>query len=414
MNKTYIISIPNKQQKLARELSRQSGRIYSKVVSTIFNLKQKKDVWLKENNMIKLIRLYSNNFKLHSQTKQSIVKQYYNNLNSYFKSKGENKSPPYKTKKYNKVPYKKSAINLKNDNILRFSNGRKGKTFKINVPSLTKKPKYAELIYNKNIDKYQMHIVIDIENKKTNYKNNKILAIDLGVIHPLVTFNGKKVKIYNGGKLNSYLRYRNKELARLQKKISNCDKYSNRWKKLNRARHKLLDKSKNKINDLLQKYTSFLIDSCLGEKISKIVIGDIKGIRSNINYRAKSNQKIHQWLSGKVYNLITYKAKSVGIKVKLQNEAYTTQTCPQCGNRYKPKNRNYNCPSCKFKYHRDGVGAINIWRKYLEKNTISQVEGVLASPLGIRYNPDLSCHNKWNNNPFEDNKTIYPSDMEET
>lgn len=381
MDKTYIISIPGEQQELAHKLTRQSGRIYSKVISTIFKLKQNKDIWLEKGDMEKLIRLYSEDFKLHSQSKQGIVQQYYDNLKAYFKSKDKTKNskPPYRTKKYNKVIYKRAAIKLKDNGILRLSNGRKGTPFKIEVSALDKEPKYAELIYNQNLDRYQLHIVVNVENKKIEYETDKTLAVDLGVIHPLVTFDGQEVKIYNGGELNSYLRYRNKELNKLQKKMSRCDKYSSRWKKLNRARRKLLEKSRNKINDLLQKYTSSLVGSCIEGEVSTIVIGDIKGIREDIDYSSKSNQKLHQWLAGKIYDLIEYKAESVGIKVELQDEAYTSQTCPQCGSRYKPKNRNYKCSECGFKYHRDGVGAINIWRKYLERKDISQVEGVFAA-----------------------------------
>ena len=40
MNKTYIL--PIEQQELAYKLSRLSGRIYSKTVSTIFKLKENK------------------------------------------------------------------------------------------------------------------------------------------------------------------------------------------------------------------------------------------------------------------------------------------------------------------------------------------------------------------------------------
>jgi hypothetical protein len=42
------------------------------------------------------------------------------------------------------------------------------------------------------------------------------------------------------------------------------------------------------------------------------------------------------------------------------NEAYTSQTCPNCGERYKPKGRAYCCPACGFQSHRDAVGAANI------------------------------------------------------
>jgi len=42
----------------------------------------------------------------------------------------------------------------------------------------------------------------------------------------------------------------------------------------------------------------------------------------------------------------------------------TSQVCPLCGSKNRPQNRNYECKKCGFRYHRDGVGAINIYRKY--------------------------------------------------
>ena len=403
MNKTYIL--PIEQQDLAHRLSRLSGRIYSKTLSTIFKLKQSKDIWLSKGNMEKLTKLYASEFGLHSQTKQGIVQQYFNNLKSFFKSKdkADNPKPPYRTRKFNKVIYKKSAIKLKDNDILRLSNGRGTTPLRIKTKNLNQRPKYAEIIYHSKEDKYKLHVVVDIENEKINYTNDKTLAIDLGQIHPMTTFDGKQSLIYNGGKLNSFIRFRNKELGKLQNKMSKCQKYSNRWKKLNRGKKKLLLKSKNKVMDVLQKYTSHLISYCIKKKISTIVIGDIKGVRENINFGTKTNQKLHQWVFKQITDMIEYKAKSIGIEVDYQEESYTSQTCPKCNNKYKPKNRNFDCPNCNFKYHRDSIGAINIHRKYtrgsLDKS--SRLEGVLTSPYGIRYNSNsISCLIEWNSRPF--------------
>lgn len=56
-----------------------------------------------------------------------------------------------------------------------------------------------------------------------------------------------------------------------------------------------------------------------------------------------------------------------GIRVTLQNEAYTSQTCPnlKCGHKHKPKGRVFKCPQCGLRAHRDVVGAANILSKYL-------------------------------------------------
>jgi putative transposase len=47
------------------------------------------------------------------------------------------------------------------------------------------------------------------------------------------------------------------------------------------------------------------------------------------------------------------------IVVVEENGSYTTQLCPKCESKHKPKDRNYICPVCGFSYHRDGVGAVN-------------------------------------------------------
>ena len=40
---------------------------------------------------------------------------------------------------------------------------------------------------------------------------------------------------------------------------------------------------------------------------------------------------------------------------------------------------------CGFQYHRDGLGAYNIRRKYLGELETPQVVGAMASPIGVRY-----------------------------
>ena len=64
----------------------------------------------------------------------------------------------------------------------------------------------------------------------------------------------------------------------------------------------------------------------------------------------------------------------------LQEELYTSRTCPKCGQvRSKVRGRLFRCtnPGCRFVWHRDGIGAVNIWRKYLGSGP---VVGVMAPP----------------------------------
>jgi len=50
-----------------------------------------------------------------------------------------------------------------------------------------------------------------------------------------------------------------------------------------------------------------------------------------------------------------------------------------------------------FRYHRDGVGAINIYRKYTGENPL--VVGQLACPTGVRFEAHLCCPARWNVHP---------------
>lgn len=71
-------------------------------------------------------------------------------------------------------------------------------------------------------------------------------------------------------------------------------------------------------------------------------------------------------------------AERRGIGVVLQEEAYTSRTCPKCGHRRsKVTGRVFRCTNqrCKFTWHRDGVGAVNIRYKYRGEFGIPHVVG---------------------------------------
>lgn len=95
---------------------------------------------------------------------------------------------------------------------------------------------------------------------------------------------------------------------------------------------------------------------------------------------------VRKWAAGRVWQMLSYKAQKLAMKTTLQNEAYTSQECPVCLHRQKVKGKNYHCTNCGFKYHRDGVGSINIRRKYLN---LGSVVGVMAPPFGVPFKPHI-------------------------
>ena len=294
---------------------------------------------------------------LHSQSIQTVRKQYFKSWKSYSvlkKTSGVvNPKPPNKRKNY-LIP----------------------KNFDMSKAHLIAT---VDLCYH--FGNWELHFTY-IDDIETPASGSGIVGVDIGEIHPIVSHDGQHTDIYNGRYIRSLYRQRNKVLAAFSHVISRCQRHSKRWWQLTRRKWKRIRKIENQIKDALNKHTTKFVSLCQRCGIGRIVLGDLTGIRENINYGKRVNQKLHQWAFAKVTRLVVYKAKAVGIKVEQIDEAYTSQTCPKCGIRKKPTNRNYTCP-CGFKYHRDGVGAINIRQKYLG-HLGDPVVAVMVPPLGFR------------------------------
>ena len=329
---------------------------------------------------------------LHSQSIQDVRQRYFKSWKSYsvLKKTGgvQRPKPPNKRKNYQTTRWKKSAIQFVEGSLfgkrLQLSMGKGRPKLDIPLPksfdmSKTHRIATIDLVYT--YGKWELHFTYTQEIELPE-SGSGISGADIGEIHPIVSNDGQHTDIYNERYIRSLYRHRNKVLAEFSQTLSRCKRHSKRWWKLTRRKWKRIRKIDNQIKDALHKHTTTYVNRCAGNNIGTIVLGDLTRIRANINYGKRSNQKLHQWAFGKITELVTYKAKILGIKVVKINEAYTSQTCPKCGNRKKPTNRNYTCP-CGYAYHRDGVGAINIRQKYLDRLG-DPVVADMAPPLGFR------------------------------
>ena len=315
----------------------------------------------------------SNRF-LHSQSRQAVRERYFKSWNSYsaLKKNGsiQTPKPPNKRKNYLTTRWKKSAIRFVKSSLfgkrveLSLAQGQP----KIDIPlpsnfDMSKVEHIATIDLCYNYGQWTLHFSYKYETETTE-TGQEVVGVDIGEIHPIVSHDGTDTRIFNGRYIRSLYQLRNKVLAEFSQTISRCKRHSKRWWRLTRRKWKRIKKIDNQITDALHKQSTKFVKYCQTKGVGTIVLGDLTGIRNTINYGKRANQKLHQWAFGKIAALITYKARSLGIKVKTIDEFYTSQTCPKCGNRKKPTNRNYTC-TCGFKYHRDGVGAINIRQKYL-------------------------------------------------
>lgn len=389
--KTYRIPVPKHLYLRCRELMQYSGRVYSKTVSVIKKMHRKKGIWLSLNTMQKYIKFWARDIPLHSQTKQALVERYFDALKGFFEARNKNPDvkPPFRTRKFYPVIWKNQAVKLLKDGTIRLAavNKQEPLYIKTNLPS-DLDIRQVTLVFDKKARKYFLHVSVAVQTKEVISGNN-VAGVDLGVIHPMVVAAEDKTLIFNGGVLNAKIQYRNKKLAEFQQKLAKKKKGSRRYKKLRRAMTRLLYRiSANQVDDILHKYTTYLVGWCVENGINTLAVGDPRGIRERVQYSAKSNQKIHGWMFRRIIEMLKYKAQAFGIKVVLKEESYTSQTCPVCGERTKTSNRNFRCKNCGFEAHRDAVGAFNIRAKYTGG---SLVVGFLAYPAGVRYNSHLRC-----------------------
>ena len=334
---------------------------------------------------------------LHSQSVQYVSHRYFAAWRSYSALKQNGNSdakPPRKRKTYFTHRWLRSAIRVEDGLLgkrLRLSMGAGRPPIEIPLPkafdvSESEHIAAIDLVYE--YGRQCLHIVYRTDDDIPDAPGDEVLGVDLGEIHPMVTHDGEETLIFNGRYIRSLYRLRNKVNAQFQSLIMRCKRYSKRYRKLVQRKWKTLHRLDRQIADALHKHTATLRDICGRRGIGTMAIGDVTNIRQNMDYGATSNQKLHQWPFAKLVQQVTYKCAAVGIKVVSCNEAYTSQTCPSCNARRKPTNRNYRCKSCGFTYHRDGVGAINIRRKYLGHFDVP-VAAAMIPPRGIRLDARL-------------------------
>lgn len=356
-----------------------AGELYSSALASFWRTVRKKDLWIKPSSMMR----WRNSEKLHAHSADAVVQTFYGSLKSWRqRRKSDPKArPPRKRRKFYKVQWKDSAIRIK-DGYLILSNGKSNNPLRIRWHWGS--PKLIEMGWNGA--EYELRVCY-LKLNPQPIKSGITVGIDLGEVHMAGAHTGKETFILNGRGLRSKRRYQNKLKAQLSRLIDTKKRGSRRRKQLARSKQQQLTKMDNQIRDILHKQTTKLISVLKNRGTQMVVIGDVRNIRNGLDYGSRANQKLHQWVHGKLRWMLTYKAEQEGMQVVLQDEAYTSQECPQCGKRHKPTGRWYKC-KCGFEYHRDGVGAINIRKKYLG---CGQVVGEMAPPIGLRHSPHAQC-----------------------
>lgn len=364
-------------------LAQASGELYKRTVVYFWRCVRRSDRWLSPAALMRRL----NSKKLHAHSADAVVQSFCNSLKSWRslrKSKSEAR-PPKRFGKYFKVVWKVSAIHLKNGSLV-LSNG-KGNEPLIISGWRHKKPTIIEMGWDDK--EYELRCVYGYEAPE-KVKGGLIAGVDLGEIHLATVVDGRGAVIVNGRALRSQRRYQNKLKGKLASMIDVKKKGSYRRNRLIKSKRRQLLKLRNQIMDTHHKQTTRLVRTLKERGVGTVVIGDLRDYRDGLDRGKKSNQFLHGWTCGESRRMIEYKSERLGMACVLQEESYTSQTCPACGSRHKPNGRNFRCKSCGLACHRDVVGATNIRTKYLGEGS-GPVVGAMASPIGVRFRPHMRC-----------------------
>lgn len=179
--------------------------------------------------------------------------------------------------------------------------------------------------------------------------DGNVMGIDLGIKCPAVSYcSDGSVKFYGNGRKNKYVR---RHYAYLRKKLQTS-------KKMNTVR-RINDKEQRIMRDTDHKLSHDIVETAVTHNVKVIKLEQLQNIRSTTRKSRKNNHSLHTWSFYRLAQFIEYKARLAGISVEYVNPAYTSQTCPICGNVHHADDRSYTC-ECGFHIHRDLLGAMNI------------------------------------------------------
>ena len=385
----------------ADALNRESGRIYTATLVEHYRVYRHTGNWLSPKADEKLSDFITGETILHAHSRDAAQQGFAKACKTAraYKKMGLNSHYPHRIKHWRTTIWKSTGIRKREETLL-LALARGHKPVQVRLPEKLQSLEpiaFVEmrLVWDKAGRHYQWHAVIEDGTTPNAAPGSNVAGIDLGEVHPAAASDGAQSVIFSARQLRSLAQYSNKRLAGLQQKQSKKTKGSKRWKRIQRRKSRFLAQQKRRKRDIEHKVSRAVVAWAVERKVGKLAVGDVRDAADGVALGKQTNQKIANWPHGKLRTYIAYKAAAKGMTVELVNEAYTSQTCPNCGERHKPKGRVYRCPACGFQSHRDAVGAANIRSVFLYGKPGQSPPGEVKyrhpfKRVGMRSRPDTA------------------------
>jgi putative transposase len=369
MLRTHLFhcSLPKLQ---ADALNRESGCIYTSTMIEQYRIFHHTGHWLSAGAGEKINDSLSKTL-LHAHSRDAAQQGFYRACKTAAACRkvGLDGRYPRKRKTYRTTIWKNTAIR-KCGAVLLLSLARGNAPIQVVLPSnlaLLPVENFTEmrLVWDPAARRYFWHLVVDDGLLPHDPPGESVAAIDLGEVHPAAATDGEEAVVFSARQMRALAQLTNKRLAEIQAKQARKSKGSRSWKQLQRRKNRFLAQQRRRRQDIEHKVSRSVVNWAVTRQVGTLAVGDVRDVADQVDTGQVNNQKISNWTHGRMRRYLTYKAEAEGIQVVLVNEAYTTQECPNCHGRYKPRGRVYRCPVCGFVSHRDAVGSANILSCFL-------------------------------------------------
>lgn len=238
------------------------------------------------------------------------------------------------------------------------------------------------VIYDKQTGQLQARLVVEVKPRE-NQGTGRV-AVDLGeTVLLAAAFDDGTVSLYSGRLVKAIRRYWQKMRAKVKPPSKENPRKSRRYRQIAR-------KERRQVEHLLHVATSHFVRECVRRGVKEIAIGDLTGIRREIAYGARMNQRLHNWSYRKIVDMIRYKAELAGIVVRDDvDERGTSRTCCYCGRERSSSRVHrglYRCP-CSWVCQADVNGALNIYERAFQVSPTKGSSGRVARPVVLSFQP---------------------------
>ena len=227
-------------------------------------------------------------------------------------------------------------------------------------PKWDGKPGRLELYYDELDDRFRAFQPVTVDNSRQDSPlADETAALDIGAnnIVACTTTTGQQY-LYEGRDLFERFRETTREIARLQSKLREGRYSSRRIRRLYRKRTRRRDHAMDALaRDLFERLYE--------EGVATVYVGDLTDVLET-HWSVRANQKTHNfWAFRAFIDRLACTAEEFGITVEVRPEAWTSQTCPNCGSTENTtRHQDTLTCTCGFEGHADLTASETFLRRH--------------------------------------------------